>query len=133
MGKTNTPTPVDVTETRENIIERATREAEAKYPHPHDESISEAVMIAASEKAYIEGVIAEAERRAKDRELLQQLVDVLAEALKGAPTAEPERYDGDNHGDTFYNAYEECLYAVALATKDTLSALKDAGITPTEA
>ena len=153
-------------ETREQIIERATREAEAKYPHPHDESISEAVMIAASEKAYIAGVIAEAERRAKDRTRIAELEKEVDRTTNGWRIASEQgiahqqaghRNTAEiaNRGHEITRLKEALMGAGERAAKDrellqmaadaladphkmskgaeALSALKDAGITPTEA
>lgn len=112
-----------MTETREQIIERATREAEAKYPFTG--TLSTNVYREGMREAYIAGVTAEAERRAKDRELLQMAADALARLdflheceLEAMSSGQPSATD-------WRMAFN--------GGHDTLSALKDAGITPTEA
>ena len=52
------------------------------------------------------------------KELLQQ---ALEDICKGAPTALPERYEGDNHGDAAFNAAERGHFRVAEIARSALA------------
>lgn len=59
--------------------------------------------------------------RSGDAARVRELEAALREIADKAPTEEPERYEGDNHGDSYHSGWERGEYAMAQIARAALA------------